>query len=76
MCKHGLLTELVKIVATLDMVVPTSVRGMCTTLGHTGYYKCFIQNYAQIASPLEILLCKDIKFEWMPEYQEAFDTLK
>jgi hypothetical protein len=34
------------------------------------------QNYAQIAAPLLILLCKDIKYEWTLEFQETFNTLK
>jgi hypothetical protein len=74
--KDGLLVDQAKIVSILDMVAPTSVREMCATLGHTGYYRWFIQNYAQIAAPLEKLLHKDTKYEWTPECQKALDTLK
>jgi hypothetical protein len=37
-CKDGLLVDQDKIIATLDMVSPTSVQEMTSTLGHTGYY--------------------------------------
>jgi hypothetical protein len=76
MCKDDLLMDPTKIVSILDMVAPTSVQEMHTTLGHTGYYRHFIQNYAQIVAPLERLLHKDIKYEWTMECQQAFDTLK
>jgi hypothetical protein len=57
-CKDGLLVDPDKIISILDMVPPTSVPEMHTTLGHTGYYRWFIQNYAQIAASLEKLLLK------------------
>jgi hypothetical protein len=76
MCKDDLLVDPTKIVSILDMVAPTSVHGMHATLGHTRYYRWFIQNYAHITAPLERLLRKDIKYEWTSECQQAFDTLK
>jgi hypothetical protein len=47
-CKDGLLVDQAKIVAILDMVALTSVRELCTTLGHIGYYHRFIQSYAKM----------------------------
>lgn len=40
------------------------------------YYRRFIQNFAEIAYPLNKLLRKNIKFDWTSEYQLAFDSLK
>jgi hypothetical protein len=36
----------------------------------------FIQRYANITAPLENILKKDETFQWTPECDEAFDTLK
>jgi hypothetical protein len=36
-CKEGLLVDQVKISAILDIVAPTSVKELHTTLGHIGY---------------------------------------
>ena len=33
-------------------------------LGHTGYYRRFIENFSKIASPLFSLLMKDVEFMW------------
>ena len=45
-------------------------------LGHAGYYRKFIKDYAQITAPMERQLKKDIKFEWTPECQASLDILK
>jgi hypothetical protein len=49
---------------------------LCTTLGHTGYYRKFIKGYAQITTPMENILKKDCQFHWTEECQHSFDTLK
>jgi hypothetical protein len=41
-----------------------------------GYYKNFIRGYAQITTPLEKLLKKEVKFQWNEECQQSLDTLK
>lgn len=38
MCKDGLLVDQANITAILDMVAPTLVHELRTTLGHTRYY--------------------------------------
>lgn len=40
------------------------------------YYRRFIQNFADIAHPLNKLLRKNVTFTWTDECQHAFDTLK
>ena len=55
-CNEGFLVDQVKIVMLLDMVAPTSVRELCATLGHTEYYRRFIQSYVHVGVSLEKLL--------------------
>ena len=45
-------------------------------LGHTGFYRRFIQDFSKIAKPLYKLLEKDAKFEWDAECQQRFEELK
>jgi hypothetical protein len=75
-CKQGLLADLSKIGIIVDFPLPTSVKQLCTTLGHTGYYMKFIKGYTQITTPMEKLLKKDCQFDWADECQQRFDTLK
>ena len=56
--------------------VPTSVKGIRSFLGLCGYYRRFIKDYAEIASPLTNLQRKGVKFVWTEECQSAFNTLK
>jgi hypothetical protein len=75
-CKQGLLVDPSKIAIIVDLPPPTSIRQLCTTLGHIGYYRKFIKGYAQITAPMEKLLKKENKFRWTEECQQSFDTLK
>jgi hypothetical protein len=60
--KHRLIVDPMKIATILYLKPPTSVKQMCMTLGHTGYYKKFIKGYAQITTTMEILLKKETNF--------------
>ena len=75
-CQQGLLVDPSKIAIIVDFSPPTSVKQLCTVLGHIGYYKKFIKGYAQITVPMEKLLKKDYQFGWTNEFQQSFDTLK
>ncbi|RDX93185.1 Retrovirus-related Pol polyprotein from transposon 17.6, partial [Mucuna pruriens] len=39
---------------------PTSIREVCSFVGHAGFYRKFIKNFSKIALPLSKLLQKDI----------------
>ncbi|RDX60411.1 Retrovirus-related Pol polyprotein from transposon 17.6, partial [Mucuna pruriens] len=55
---------------------PTSVREVCSFLGHVGFYRRFIMNFNKIALPLSKLLQKDVDFNFDQPYAEAFQELK
>jgi hypothetical protein len=59
MSKQGLLVDPSKNAIIVDFPPPTSVKQLCTTLRHTGYYRKFIKGYAQITTPMENILKKD-----------------
>ncbi len=45
-------------------------------LGLAGYYRAFARNFASIASPLTLLLKKDVLFIWHDAQRQAFESLK
>src|SRR5713101_1556914 len=75
-CMQGLMMDPMKIAIIVNLPPPKSVKQLRTILGHTGYYRKFIQGYAQITAPMERQLKKDINFEGTPECQASLDILK
>jgi len=73
--KNGVQPDPSKIQAIVDWPTPRSLRDLRAFLGLTGFYQKFVKGYATIAAPLTRLLCKDA-FQWVPESQDAFATLK
>ncbi|GKB27532.1 putative reverse transcriptase domain-containing protein [Tanacetum coccineum] len=53
--------------------MPTEVRQF---LRLVGYYRRFIEKFSLISKPLTKLTCKDKKYEWGKEEDEAFQLLK
>jgi hypothetical protein len=57
-----LIVDPAKIVVIVNLPPPKSMRQLRKTLGHTGYYKKFINGYENITMPMEKLMKKDIRF--------------
>nr|GEW52767.1 reverse transcriptase domain-containing protein [Tanacetum cinerariifolium] len=55
---------------------PTTVKGICSFLGHAGFYRRFIQDFSKIARLMTCILEKDTPFLFSKECVEAFQTLK
>ena len=55
---------------------PTSVREVCSFLGHASFYRRFIKDFSKIALPLCKLLQKDVAFEFDEACKKTFDKLK
>ena len=55
---------------------PNSVKAIRSFLGHAGFYRRFIKDFSKIARPLTRLLEKDVSFDFTPECQLAFESLK
>jgi len=66
-CKQALMVDTAKIDIIVILPPPNTVRQLRNTLGHTRYYKKFIKGYAQITTPMENLLKKDVTFQWHEE---------
>nr|GEV44330.1 reverse transcriptase domain-containing protein [Tanacetum cinerariifolium] len=55
---------------------PTTVKGICSFLGHAVFYRRFIKDFSKIAQLMTRLLEKDTLFFFSKECVEAFQTLK
>ena len=60
----------------MDWKTPTSVHEVWSFLGLAGYYRHFIPDFSKIAKPMTRLLQKDEKFNWTPECEATFHTLR
>ena len=75
MSADGLKPNPAKIRAVQEFPAPTNVTGVKAFLGLCNYCRRFINGFAQIASPLNKLTSKNIKFDWTPECQTSFECL-
>ena len=62
--------------AIQHMNPPTTPKQVRTFLGLVGYYRKFIKGFAKVAKPLTLLTRQQVKFEWTPNLQTAFEHLK
>ena len=74
--EQGIEVDRVKIEVIEKLPPPINVKGICSFLGHAGFYRRFIKDFSQIARPLTSLLAKDAPFDFTDECLAAFHTLK
>ena len=65
-----------KIAVIDELATPTSAKGTAKLLGHVGWYRELIPDYAKIVVPITQLLKKDCKFDWTDACQRPFEELK
>ena len=62
--------------AVIKISVPKTVREIRSFLGSVQYLAKFIRNLSQKTEPIRRLLKKQVKWNWGPEQQKAFETIK
>lgn len=72
---QGVAVDTEKVRAILEWGQPKNLRELRGFLGLTGYYRKYVEKYAQIAGPLTDQLRKD-SFGWTNEATEEFNRLK
>ena len=65
-----------KVEVIQDLALPKSIRELRSFLGHVGFYRRFIQDFAKVSKPLTSLLCKEKDFIIEEEEKHAFIQLK
>ncbi|KAK1415113.1 hypothetical protein QVD17_30884 [Tagetes erecta] len=73
---EGILVDPAKIETIMQWSPPKTPTEVRSFLGLAGYYRRFIKDFSKIATPLTKLTRKNIKFQWNPEQEEAFQLLK
>ena len=74
--KDGLGFHPSKIDAVRKFPVPRSQTEVKSFLGFASYYGKFLPNFAEIARPLHTASETSTKFDWTPQAQDAFESLK
>ena len=73
---RGIEVDRAKIEAIEKSPPPSSVKGIRSFLGHTGFYRCFIKDFSHIAKSLLNLLVQGTPFEFDAQCMQAFSVLK
>ena len=74
--KDGLEVDPSKTEAVQKIAVPRNQTEVKSFLGLAPYYRRFVPKFAEIARPLNKVSETSTKFEWTPEAQDAFESLK
>nr|GEZ71879.1 reverse transcriptase domain-containing protein [Tanacetum cinerariifolium] len=74
--KNGIEVHKTKVDVIAKLPHPTTIKGICSFLGHADFYRRFIQDLLKIARPMTRLLEKDTPFFFSNECVETFQTLK
>jgi len=62
----------IKLKGISDWLVPSIIKETRKFLGFCNFYRKIIKDYAKIASPINQLVKKNMKFIWIEEAQKAF----
>ena len=74
--RHQTCMDPVKVAGVHDWPMPTTVKGVQSFLGFCNYYCSFVQDFLELAIPLNALTRKGVDFVWGPKEQRAFEQLK
>ena len=74
--ERGIEVDKAKVDATKKMPCPNDIKGICSFLGHAGFYRRFIKDFSKISRTLTKLLQKDVPFVFYDHCVEAFEALK
>jgi hypothetical protein len=74
--ERGIEVDKAKVETIEQLPPPTDAMSLRSFLGHAGFYRRFIKDFAKITKPLTHLLQKDVAFDFDEKCVEAFRTLK
>ena len=72
----GIKMDAKKIEAITVWPVPTKVKEVQSFLGWANFYRCFVDNFSEVAKSLHQLTHKDKGWNWTEKCQTAFERLE
>ena len=66
----------IKVKGIEDWPIPKSAKNIQQFLGFCNFYWKFINNFTEVAHPMNQLTWKTTNFEWNPKAEQSFQTLK
>ena len=73
---NGIYVDPQKVETVLNLERHTSVTKVRSFLGLVSYYRHFIKDFSNIATPLHYLTRKRVKVEWDDKCKKSFQELK
>ena len=73
---RGIEIDKANIEAIEKLPPPSSVKGIRSFLGHSGFYRRFIKDFSRIAKPLSSLLVQGTPFDFDEQCVEEFSVLE
>lgn len=67
---------LAKVLAIDQFPVQTTKKELGLFLDMVGYYQGFSKNVSTVVAPLTALLSSKVRFDWSPQCQQAFESVK
>ncbi|KAL1549176.1 hypothetical protein AAHA92_17310 [Salvia divinorum] len=74
--ERGIQVDQAKVDVIAKLPFPTNQKEIQGFLGHAGFYRRFIKDFARIAQPLTRLLQNEVEFDFNEACKEAFQLLK
>ena len=74
--EEGIQVDPKKIEVVVEWKPLRNVTEVRSFLGLAGYYRRFVKGFSITATPMTILLQKNVKYEWSEKCQRSFDKLK
>ena len=74
--KDGIRPNPDKVDTIRNYPVPTNCNEVRSFVALVSYYRCFVKDFATIASPLNALLKKGVQFAWSDECQVSLESLR
>lgn len=74
--ENGISIDSSRLQAIISYMKPTTAKEIRSFLGFTGWHRKFVKGYAELSAPLVNLARKNVKFEWKPEHQKAFEAIR
>jgi RNase H-like domain found in reverse transcriptase/Reverse transcriptase (RNA-dependent DNA polymerase) len=65
-----------KVEAILKIKAPKTRKELCQFIGIVNYYRNMWFHRSELLAPLTSLTSGNVKFEWLPSHQQAFDKIK